>query len=751
MKFTIIIATSQKRTNWLINISLASVYKQIGINKSDWSVLIIDDNEAEPEFTKIQRRVEQLRSNFQLKATEFTTTILRNQRTRFMSGTGAWNTGIFQTYRLFANGFVSILDDDDEYLPNHLSNCVYAISKNTVAVFQRLIWKNEDKSIMNVNLTKERLTPEDFFVGNPGVQGSNMFFKTKNLIDIGGFDETLPNTTDRDLMIRFLWKNNVNQINVLENIGVIHYNHKQSKVNNNIPRKQQGLDLFYKKHKARFSEEAYQKSLTRAKNYFNYIPIQERLKEQIIICMPLKNAEKTVRNAVFSVLNQIGTKREIILLIGNDNSTDNSETILKEITSLNTNVILLHLNFSNTYLSRNFLNDYARKKYPNCVLIGRLDADDVIYNEHTISQIETLFDQNNFDVLLCGNKQMKNGIVLDGENSPSKNLFKEDFLLNQLFEMTQGNPKAELPSCNTFIKPTIKTEYPDKASAEDHWFTVLLLLQKDKLKILIDEQLLYCSYSLDGFATHNNKKINEYIKSRKELYSFLKQEVSLKRIEGNWNNYIKTDGLAFHLLNIQKNKVKLEKYWNTSFPINNRIKKEVERFKKNKIRLLDVGCGPFPKSGVYHQDYIIERTLVDSLGDEYHMMLNENSVNTYGQKIIPCNIEEIETQFNSCSYDIIYSKNALDHSFNPIRAISSLINLLCKNGVIVLEHYVKEGAYTNYFGLHQWDFFIENGDFHISSQTKDIKQNLNILFRKILIESFYVENKIINIIRKSNV
>lgn len=515
MKFSVIISTSQNRTDWLINRSLNSVYRQIGIDKSEWNVFVVDDNENEVEFSEIVKRIERLRKDLQLKETEFPTTVLKNTRTRFMSGTGAWNTGIFEAYKQFPKGFVSILDDDDEYLPNHLTDCLTAISENAVAVFQRLIWQNDDKSTMNVDLTKDQLTTENFFIGNPGVQGSNMFFKTQNLVDIGGFDETLPNTTDRDLMIRFLWENDTNNIVVIETIGVIHYNHKREKVNNDIQRKKQGLDLFYKKYKAHFSEEAYQKSLLRAKAFFNYNPT-----EQIIICMPLKNAEKTLKNAVFSVLQQKNTKREIVLLIGNDNSTDNSETILNEIVSQNPNVVLLNVNFGNAYLNRNYLNEYARINYPNCVLIGRLDADDVIYNENAISEIEKLFDENNFDVLICGNKQVKNGIILDWENKPSKKLLQDDFLLNQLFEMTQGSPKAELPSCNTFIKPTIKTEYPDKASAEDHWFTVLLLLQKEKLNILIDENLLYCFYSLDGFTTHSNKKTNNYIKSRNELYEF---------------------------------------------------------------------------------------------------------------------------------------------------------------------------------------------------------------------------------------
>lgn len=526
MKFSVIIATSQKRTDWLISRSLLSVYKQTGINKSEWNVIIVDDNKNQAEFVKIQKQINLLRNRLKLTTTDFPTTVIKNRRTQFMSGTGAWNTGVFEANDISPNGFVSILDDDDEYLPNHLCECISEIKSETVAIFQRLIWRNDDKSTMYVDLTKESLTAENFFVGNPGVQGSNMFFKSQNFIEIGGFDETLPNTTDRDLMIRFLWKNALNKIEVVETIGVNHYNHKREKVNNDTFRKHQGLDLFYKKYKAHFSEEAYQKSLARAKKHFNYTP-----KEQIVICMPLKNAEKTVEKAIFSVLKQTNTKREIVLLIGNDNSTDNSEVIVKEIALQNPNVVLLNVSFGKAYLNRNYLNEYARKNYPNCILIGRLDADDVIYKDKTISQIEKLYDETNFDILICGNKQVKDGEVLEWENKPSKNLLQEEYLSQQLFEMTERNPKAELPSCNTFIKPFITTEYPEKLSAEDHWFTVLLLLQKEKLNIHIDESLIYSIYSLDGHATTNNKKANLHRENRKELYEFFKYQERIKKAQ----------------------------------------------------------------------------------------------------------------------------------------------------------------------------------------------------------------------------
>lgn len=743
MKVTVIIATSQNRTHWLINRSLLSVYNQVEVDKSKISVLIIDDNEDEFEFLKIQNKIKILRNSLKLSPNEFPTEVLKNRRTRFMSGTGAWNTGIYEAYDRFAEGYISILDDDDEYLTNHLTNCINVLKETTVAVFQRLIWKNEDETTMNVDLTKESLIAKNFYIGNPGVQGSNMFFKTKKLIEINGFDESFPNTTDRDLMIRFLWKNDLNEIVVLENIGVNHYNHKQQKVNNDFRLKQIGLDLFYKKYRASFTKESYQKSIERAKLFFNYKP-----KEEIVICMPLKNGEKTLEKAIHSVLQQKNVKREVILLVGNDSSTDNSETMLNEIANQNNNIVVLNVNFGKAYLNRNFLNEYARKNHPNCVLIGRLDVDDVIHDEFTISNIENLYDRTGFDVLICGNKQVKNGEVLEWENKPNKQLLNDNFLANQLFEMTQGNPKAELPSCNTFIKPSILIEYPNKISAEDHWFTVQLLLEKEKVNILIDEDLLYCNYSLDGFVTNTNKQNEDYKQSRVELYRyFIEHTKKYTKIKQKWLSYILTDGLSFHIENINKNKIKLEKFWTLDCPVNDRIRVELTKLNKHSVKLLDVCCGPFPKSGIYHESYKIERTLVDAIAEDYHNLLKINNINRNGQSIIQSNVEDILQVLKKKSFDIIYSKNALDHTYNPLIAIENLIKLLSKKGVIILEHFINEGEYTNYFGLHQWNFYLKDNDFYISSKNNEIQYNVNEILKEIKIDSFLIDNKIITTIK----
>lgn len=48
----------------------------------------------------------------------------------------------------------------------------------------------------------ERLDADDFLVGNPHIQGSNLFVRLRNLLEAGGFDETLPSATDRDICVR---------------------------------------------------------------------------------------------------------------------------------------------------------------------------------------------------------------------------------------------------------------------------------------------------------------------------------------------------------------------------------------------------------------------------------------------------------------------------------------------------------------------------------------------------------------------
>lgn len=258
-----------------------------------------------------------------------------------------------------------------------------------------------------------------------------------------------------------------------------------------------------------------------------------QMKEQIVICMPLKNAEKTLAQSIQSVLDQKQTKRNIMLLIGHEESTDQSTKILQGFRA-NSNVLVLKVKFGNVAANRNYLLQYAKANIANCVLIGRLDADDLLVDDFVLSKVERLYEQHGFDVLICGNKQIKNGRIGDWENRPSKKLLDPKFLLQQLREMANGNPRAELPSCNTFIRPEVDVAYPDLLSAEDHWFVCHLLARKKDFKIHIAEQLLYAIYNLDGSETIENKRREKYLDSRKKLFDFFSSQLKNSRPKENF-------------------------------------------------------------------------------------------------------------------------------------------------------------------------------------------------------------------------
>jgi len=284
----VIIATALQRTDLLLNRSLSSVYQQDRVDPTFIKVIIIDDNpfsasNKSDEFEKIIEGVKVLREKFYLNNTAFQTTILTNSGAKGNSGTGAWNTGLFHAFERNRTCFVSILDDDDEYLPNHLHDCIVEVKRNpgTKAVFQQLFWKNPDNSVIEFPLKKDYINPRAFFIGNPGIQGSNMFFKAEALVGISGFNEKYPNTTDRELMIRFLWSLEQNEkaengIAIVVKKGIIHYNHNSPKVNNDVVMKQHGLDLFYQEYKTFFTAHDYSESIKRAKTFFKYQPIEER-------------------------------------------------------------------------------------------------------------------------------------------------------------------------------------------------------------------------------------------------------------------------------------------------------------------------------------------------------------------------------------------------------------------------------------------------------------------------------------------
>lgn len=514
-KIGVIIASSLNRNDLLFSRSLNSVLSQ---SKPPDHILIVDDNQDETTSKDIEQRISKLKNN--------KIHYIKNSQTPNMSGSGAWNCGI-KWYENFLedDDYMAILDDDDSWHEEYIGSCYDAItssSKIPDAVFGFIKRGDCDKCS---SFEVEDINISNFLKGNPGIQGSNMFFRFGVLKAIDGFDETLASCTDRDLMIRFLQKYSNKNIRIIPKVLIKYFVSKDS-VTSNFISKTKGLNSFHIKYIRLYSKELFEEALQRARKLFNYqesanikkifnLVHKNTKSKKIVIGVAVHNSKNTLRRCLESILAQKDVKRDVWILIADDDSNDDWKKGLGDILK-NEKIVIIDVKNHHTAKTRNDINRYIKILFDNVSLIGRLDADDEYASKDVLSKIECKFDDIKPDALVAGNYLRLDGKIIGRVNIATPKLANTTYLLNRLKQMSKGIAEAELPSCNVFMTPNSLQDYPEISSAEDHFLLVRLLLSDKKIEFA--EDILLTIYNLSGNKTADNKQTEKYLNARKQLY-----------------------------------------------------------------------------------------------------------------------------------------------------------------------------------------------------------------------------------------
>jgi UDPglucose 6-dehydrogenase len=168
-----------------------------------------------------------------------------------------------------ADWYLAFLDDDDWWEPHYLGECLkMAHKENAPWVVSGLI-RHDDSNDCGIPLPiPQTITAGDFLVTNPNVQGSNLYVRLDKLIEIDGFDESLPSTTDRDVCIRLL--DHGVSYSIL-NSHLVHHDASPREDRLSYPgsaRKVHGLSTFFNKYRRRMTLEQQRSFKERAKNLF---------------------------------------------------------------------------------------------------------------------------------------------------------------------------------------------------------------------------------------------------------------------------------------------------------------------------------------------------------------------------------------------------------------------------------------------------------------------------------------------------
>ncbi len=177
-----------------------------------------------------------------------------------------------------------------------------------------------------------------------------------------------------------------------------------------------------------------------------------------------------------------------------------------------------------------------------------------------------------------------------------------------------------------------------------------------------------------------------------------------------WDSFFKTKGLqwtdSFH------------QGFDPSYPLQEEVVSLLS-LDKSQVNILDVGAGPVTYLGKVYKNIKINITAVDPLADAYDKILKKYNISPIirTKKIAA---ERLSRMFAKDSFDLVFARNCIDHSYSPERAILEMLNVVKKGCYVLMIHRPNEGITENYTGLHKWNFISESGSFIISSERNSL-------------------------------
>lgn len=212
--------------------------------------------------------------------------------------------------------------------------------------------------------------------------------------------------------------------------------------------------------------------------------------KKVSIIVPVYNVEKYIAKCLDSLVNQ--TLSDIEVIVVNDGSPDNSQTIIDDYVAKYPDIIK---SYTKENGGQGSARNYGLKKATG-EYIGYVDSDDYVRKD----MFETLYNkatQEKLDIVICGNYVVY-------ENSAKQQVELNNYVLDDMHDNAYF---GKIGVCNKIYKKTLveKLEFRSKKWYEDLDFTVKAISLASRIGY-VDEPLYYYLYR-EG-STMNNSNVN---------------------------------------------------------------------------------------------------------------------------------------------------------------------------------------------------------------------------------------------------
>ncbi len=159
----------------------------------------------------------------------------------------------------------------------------------------------------------------------------------------------------------------------------------------------------------------------------------------------------------------------------------------------------------------------------------------------------------------------------------------------------------------------------------------------------------------------------------------------------------------------------------------------ISKFKKKLPSILDCGSGPYSNLSYAQEAKLALVTAVDPLANDYAGLLHKFRLS---YPIIPVkgHAESLISLFGSNTFDVVYSRNALDHVQNVQQAFGEMTHVCKPKGFISIEGKPYEGTRRRWKGLHKHNLYAQKDGLY--SQEPDgtvikLNEKLPVTLRRI--------------------
>lgn len=187
---------------------------------------------------------------------------------------------------------------------------------------------------------------------------------------------------------------------------------------------------------------------------------------------------------------------------------------------------------------------------------------------------------------------------------------------------------------------------------------------------------------------------------------------------------------------------------NPDSPLQEAIATYVEEVEGPLVRILDVGAGPLTILGKKLPGKELEITAVDCLAGRYRELLSELEIEPV-VPTLPGNAESLGSLFEPDSFDLVFSRNAIDHCADPLQALREMITVTKPGHRVMVCVFPNEGEKAKYQGLHQWNFSVEDNRWILwdSTQRIDVGDALSNVAE---VEKVELDQQITTVLKKAD-